>query len=97
MLKSGPKNIGTRGQFIGPSKMVAPIDNTPTYAELGIDYKTSSLAKQVAELSDEQIEKVKRGVALATAIKIEALRQLGNMLKETERQKPGEYWTKKRY
>ena len=30
-------------------------------------------------------------ISYATSIKIEALRQLGNMLKETPRQKPGEY------
>jgi hypothetical protein len=34
-----PKNRGTRGQLVGPSKIAAPTDKTPTLKELGIDYK----------------------------------------------------------
>jgi hypothetical protein len=42
-----PKNRGTCGQLIGPSKMAAPTDKTPTLKELGIDYKLSSRAQKL--------------------------------------------------
>ena len=50
--------------------------DTPTLSELGIDKKISSLSQ-------------KEAILYATSIKVEALRQLGNMLKETERNRGG--------
>ena len=35
----------------------------PTLERLGLDYKTSKLAQDIASLPDEQIERVKEGVA----------------------------------
>ncbi len=50
-----------------------------------------------AEIYAKRQELGEEAIRYAQEIKIEALRQLGNMLKETERQKPGEHWKKKRY
>ena len=38
LLRDMKKNEGTRGQLIGPYTALAPIDKTPTYAEMGITY-----------------------------------------------------------
>jgi len=46
MLKDAPKNKGTRtigGNFSGGTT-IAPPDNTPTYADIGLDKKTAALA-----------------------------------------------------
>lgn len=64
MLKETPRNRGTRGQLIGPgiigdTKLEPPI---PTLNELGLDKKTSKLAQDIAELPEEELEKVKERV-----------------------------------
>lgn len=64
MLKETPKAKGNAGP--GRGKAGAPsglaFNNAPTLAELGLDKKTSSLAQKIADLPDEQFEKVKSGV-----------------------------------
>jgi len=45
MLESMKKNKGTRGQFVGSSKVEPPRDSTPTLKELKIDKKTSMVAQ----------------------------------------------------
>lgn len=74
MLKETERNKGVRSQLAGrnisgSTKLEPPENNIPTLSDLGIDKKTSSLAQQVADLSDEEIEKVKEGVTLASIIK----------------------------
>ena len=63
MLKETPRNPGTRlaGRDIGGPILVPPSD-IPTYAELGLDGKTSKLAQDIADLPEEQLERVKSGV-----------------------------------
>lgn len=63
MLKETPRNPGTRmaGKNIGGTIWLPPIDDIPTYAELGLDKKTSKLAQDIAELPEEQLERVKQG------------------------------------
>lgn len=68
MLKESPKATGGQPYHSTPTQKEG-VDIIPTYKELGLDYKTSSLAQQVADLSDEEIEKVKEGVTLASIIK----------------------------
>jgi N6-adenosine-specific RNA methylase IME4 len=70
MLKETDRNKGVRlaGRSIGGAIIEPPTD-TPTLLELGLDKKISSLAQQVADLSDEEIEKVQNGVTLASTIK----------------------------
>jgi len=61
MLKESSENQqrqirgGDRKSKFSKSTLISP----PYLQDLGLDKKTSSLAQQVAELSDEQIEKVK--------------------------------------
>ena len=52
MLKSMKKNRGTRGQFVGSSKVEPPMDSTPTLKELGIDKKTSMVAQRLTLQAD---------------------------------------------
>jgi DNA modification methylase len=58
MLKETPLNSGARGY--GKSGIT---NQYPTLAEMGLDAKTSKLAQDIAELPDEEIEKVKSGAA----------------------------------
>lgn len=60
MLKETPRNEGAKG--IGKS-VVQKENRTPTLSDLGLDKKTSKLAQDVAALPQEQIERVKSGVA----------------------------------
>jgi hypothetical protein len=58
MLKESPKNEGGR-----PLKTPTQKEGVlPTRKELGLDYKTSKLAQDIANLSDEKIEEVKHGI-----------------------------------
>lgn len=55
LLNETERNIGTRGQLvgpgiIGPSQSEGPIETPLTLAELGIDYKTSSIAQKLFAL-----------------------------------------------
>jgi ParB family chromosome partitioning protein len=63
MLKGTPRNPGARlaGRDIGGAILVPPSD-IPTLAELGLDKKTSKLARDIAELPEEELEKVKERV-----------------------------------
>ena len=57
VLKAMPKATGTvlagRDSF-GATKMEAPENNAPTLAELGINYKTSSLAQKLADFPEAE-------------------------------------------
>jgi len=44
-------------------------ESPPTLSELGIDKKISSLSQKIADLTDEEIEKVKTGTAIARVFK----------------------------
>lgn len=64
MLKETERATGVKGQLIGRgiiggTKKEPPI---PTLADLGLDKKTSKLAQDIAELPEEELEKVKEGV-----------------------------------
>lgn len=63
MLKEMPKNHGANGTIVTGTRRVPVTDDTPTLTELGLDKKTSKLAQDVAALPDEELEKVKQGVA----------------------------------
>jgi hypothetical protein len=60
MLKETPRNSGTR--TVGGSKKrsggspVVPHYETPTLAEMGLDKKTSVMAQDVSEFTEEEIE-----------------------------------------
>jgi len=69
MLKETPRNKGADGMTITGTKREPVMDTTPTLQDLGIDKKTSSIAQKVAELSEEQIEKVKKGITLSSTLK----------------------------
>ena len=63
LLKDMPKNEGSKGQLIsrgviGPTKTEGPIQDPPTYADLGIDYKDASRLQRAAEHSEAIAEKV---------------------------------------
>lgn len=47
---------------IDGTRLLPSIDTAPTLAEMGLDKRTSKLAQDIADLPDEQIENVKRGV-----------------------------------
>jgi N6-adenosine-specific RNA methylase IME4 len=67
MLRETPRNKGEAGQFTGSSKEVPPAP--PTLSELGIDKKISSLSQKIANLTDEEFEKVRTGTTIARAFK----------------------------
>jgi N6-adenosine-specific RNA methylase IME4 len=72
MLKETERNKGGNLETlknVSTSTKREPVDDIPTLQELGIDKKISSLAQKVANLSDEQIEKVKKGITLASTLK----------------------------
>ena len=64
MLKETERNPGTRtiGGGIGAGSNVLLPPAIPTLAELGLDKKTSKLAQDIANLPDEEVEKIKAGV-----------------------------------
>ena len=49
---NSPKATGTRGQFIGPAKIAAPINQSPTNEELGITDRESADAQLLYEAQD---------------------------------------------
>jgi hypothetical protein len=67
MLKATPRNTGAKGSKVTGTKRVPVKDSTPTLAELGLDKKTSSLAKKVADLTDDEVAKMAAGVETITA------------------------------
>jgi len=66
MLKETPR---AAARFDEGNKKVPSLNDNPTLSDLGIDKKVSSLAQKVADLTNEEIEKVKKGVTLASTIK----------------------------
>jgi hypothetical protein len=64
LLQGTDRNTGTQGQLVGPG-IIGPTNSEgpmpPTLAELGIDYKTSSIAQQLAALSPADFERVRDG------------------------------------
>lgn len=58
MLKETPRNPGGRPSEVTCTSEVQVI---PTLPELGIDRKTSQLAQDIAELTEEQLDKIKEG------------------------------------
>jgi hypothetical protein len=69
MLNETERNVGAKGIIITGNKRVPVMDTTPTLSELGIDKKISSLSQKIADLTDEEIEKVKTGTAIARIFK----------------------------
>jgi N6-adenosine-specific RNA methylase IME4 len=63
MLKDTPR---AAARFDDGNKKVPSLNDNPTLADLGLDKKISSLAQQVAELSDDEVEKVKNGACTLT-------------------------------
>lgn len=63
MLKETPRARPAIGSIVIGNKR-EPMKDTerPTLEQLGLDKKTSKLAQDIAELSEEQLEKVKAGV-----------------------------------
>lgn len=65
MLKATERATGAAGHgrpSLGGSTLEPPKNNTPTLTELGINKKTSSLAQQLADLSDgKPITLIKKG------------------------------------
>ena len=66
LLNETERNIGTRGQLvgpgiIGPSQSEGPIETPLTLAELGIDYKTSSIAQKLFALPLARFEDIRDG------------------------------------
>jgi len=64
MLKEKPRNTGVRllGGGNGAGGAISEPPAIPTLAELGLDKKTSKLAQDIAELPEEELEKVKEGI-----------------------------------
>ena len=65
MLKRTPRNTGAAGRGKAKAKRgtlgVPRIDEPETLAEIGLDKKTSKMAQDVAEFTEEEVEKVKTG------------------------------------
>jgi len=64
MLKETPRNTGVRllGGGNGAGGAISEPPAIPTLAELGLDKKISKLAQDIAELPEEELEKVKEGI-----------------------------------
>ena len=71
MLKETPKNAGSRG--VGKSGVP---NKNPTLSDLGLDKKTSSIARKLALLPPEQFEQVKAGTASIAHIEAQALKRI---------------------
>jgi len=69
MLNETERASGGQPYQISTGNKKEPVEKIPTLADLGLDKKTSSLAQQVTELSDEQIEKVKNRGLLFLKVK----------------------------
>jgi N6-adenosine-specific RNA methylase IME4 len=69
MLKETERATGGLPYQGSTSNKREPVERIPTLADLGLDKKTSSLAQRVADLSDEEMERVKKGITLASTIK----------------------------
>ena len=52
MLKVTERAKGIKGQFTGYTKMEHPVNDAPTLPELGLNYKTASLAQKLTDLPD---------------------------------------------
>ena len=72
MLKESPRAAGGQPYQHSTSTKSVPVE--PTLVELGLDKKTSKLAQDIAELSEEEIEKVKEGIVTRATAKKEGQR-----------------------
>jgi len=71
MLKATERAKGTAGYGrpnLGTTKTEAPKDDTPILAELGINYKTSSLAQKLATLLEAEVTAIKTSVRTGNSI-----------------------------
>jgi N6-adenosine-specific RNA methylase IME4 len=73
MLKETPRNKGAIPGKTG-TKGLPVLDPTPTLAEMGLDKKTSKLAQDIADLPEDQFEKVKEGIVTLSKVTDEAKR-----------------------
>ena len=81
MLKETPR---AAVRFNEGNKKVPSSNDSPTLSDLGIDKKVSSLAQKVANLTNEEIEKVKKGVTLVSTIKEHRRQEIVEQAKEIE-------------
>jgi len=73
MLRDTERASGTRGQLvgrglIGPSSPAAPISDTPTLADIGLNYKESALAQKLALLPEDEFALVRDGATTITKV-----------------------------
>lgn len=73
MLQAQPKAQGTKGRIArtdhGGYEVEPPSNDAPTLAELGLSKKESAVAQKLADLPDDEFEKVRDGhVTVAKAI-----------------------------
>jgi len=80
MLKETERAKGTKGQLKGKDvsgghSMIPPEDDTPTLAELGITKRESSEAQLLADIEEEEFEKLKEGKTTKKAVLNEKRRE----------------------
>lgn len=85
MIKASPKNPGTRllGGGTGAGGAVSVPPAIPTYSDLGLDKKVAQLAQDIADLSEDQVDKVKAGV-----VSLSKAHRLAKTAREEENREP---------